>query len=484
MASLEVFTTIDVYLMRGDDNAVGFGSAASLSTSYGPNAVNLKNTQADGRLNYSVDDGGGVDTSGGFIAMGPKDGSSGTHGAELTLARDLSDAGRRVAVFKDAKAGSSLLDWVNTQNTAADSRVVTELASLTIRYRIAGIIAGEGATDANDTALASAYQGRMTTLISRWRSTWGSDVPIFIPTLSSSSTHTFKSTVEAAKTTLAGSIAGVFLVSSGALAVNGSNRLTSTAAVTRGQQLAATSIANPPAEFGGALAPLTGSVRIVFEGDSRTNSHNLDKDTFRKKVREILLANVGTRLPSDMTFSFIGPINTAGADANTSHHAGVGGSKVEGHYDPSTTPATGYATTSFGPGKSHNCELLCLMIGINNCSTDPLLATAQSVYPQLLSFLQDAIGSVVPGVRFVVVKNYGESGSADARRITLNSFFTTAWDNAAAAGMHLTRVDFSAVNPTDFPSYYDDGLHLTSAGNESTEIATAYAEGLMVAMGY
>lgn len=121
----------------------------------------------------------GIGASGRWIGLAPQEGryKRGHFGPEVTFARDLTAAGRRVAVFKFSLGGTSLdRRWKRPGEGGLYDQMVAELrrAITALRHdgqqpRIAGLIWIQGESDAMDPAAASRYQRNLSILLRDFR---------------------------------------------------------------------------------------------------------------------------------------------------------------------------------------------------------------------------------------------------------------------------------------------------------------------------
>jgi hypothetical protein len=215
-------------------------------------------------------------------------------------------------------------------------------------------------------------------------------------------------------------------------------------------------------------------VNFVLEGDSRTGGTGSSLNAYRLDVEQILVANVGTRLPSSMTFQFLGPITSG--DPPTDHSLGVGGSLIEQHTNTYIPQYFGHPGDGAGP--KYNAQVVVYMIGINNTVDDTTLAAGEAAYLPGLLDIYNRMSSQCYNFRLVVCYNFFANGRSP-QQDELNDFFTAQWASFSV-GRRVTICDPRGL--AVFPGDYQDGIHLNDAGN--AKIAPVIAEAIMVAMGY
>lgn len=180
MVVAPVNPTLDVYIVAGQSNAVGWDTDGSwLPTS--ADDANIRFFYRIGNLLDSNSSTAGTASS----TLGPqiaayRGGPATNFGIEMGLGRSLYDAGRRnIAIVKVAFGGTSLYsDW-NPLNLQGLSQILqANLAQATtqwnqagFRTRIAGFFWMQGEADAqgNDTTMADAYQANLTRFIATVR---------------------------------------------------------------------------------------------------------------------------------------------------------------------------------------------------------------------------------------------------------------------------------------------------------------------------
>ncbi len=220
-------------------------------------------------------------------------------------------------------------------------------------------------------------------------------------------------------------------------------------------------------------SPLSGNVRIVFEGTSVTHelAGNDPEDSWRYPLSQSLIADVGTVLPTGTTFDFAGPITGTG-QAPTTKHMGVSGSTVQTHIDTNVP-------TYYGKAHGYNCDLVVLEIGCNDTTDDAAVTAGLAALPTLLSNLQAAISPQRPNVRFVVLNLWFINGRA-TQVANWNAALPAIIATAVAGGMKITSCDISSV--ITYPTDYYDGIHPNKAGY--AKLAPVIYPAMLTAMGY
>ncbi len=210
---------LQVYMLGGQSNMVGQGSAGDLPPS-------LQGPQADVLL-YAQAATPGI--GGQLVALQPAstrtDAFGRQFGPEVLFGRTLADARpeRNIALIKYAVGATSLADdWNPVSGSAyAGFRNTVSAGLAAIRaaghsYELAGMIWMQGERDTRSDADAHNYEANLTAFIADIRGRYGENLPLVIGQLSSNQTALDAArlaTIRAAQASVAGAVAQTALVS-------------------------------------------------------------------------------------------------------------------------------------------------------------------------------------------------------------------------------------------------------------------------------